>query len=80
MDESPKMPPGSYGCHEALHMASFFAEAVDEQLCGHPAIQQNTTWMMLASNAAKALADLYQAIGAEHLGAIPDPTRPVEDG
>ena len=59
--------PGTMGCHEAMHMASFFAGAVGEELCEHPAIQQNEDWAHLACTAATALADLYQAIGSKHL-------------
>lgn len=59
--------PGTMGCHEALHMASFFAGAVDEELCNHPAIEQNKDWQRLARTAATALADLYQAIGSKHV-------------
>ena len=60
--------PGTYGCHEALHMSNFFANAVGEELVEHPAIKQNPEWLKLATEAAKNLADLYQAIGKEHIG------------
>lgn len=70
MADKPEHPeyfaPGSLGCHEALHMASFFADSVDRELCEHPAIALNPHWSALAAQAAKALADLCQAIGKEH--------------
>lgn len=59
--------PGSMGCHEALHMASFLASAVDEELREHPAIQANPKWKALAETATDALIELYSAIGSEHL-------------
>ncbi len=59
--------PGSHGCHEALHMASFLMQAVDTELCDHPAVKQNPAWEALATRAHDALFDLYQAIGAEHI-------------
>lgn len=65
--QSADFAPGSLGCHEALHMAAFFAGTVDEELCEHPAIVANPEWKALADRAGKALADLYQAIGAVHL-------------
>lgn len=65
--------PGSYGAHEALHMASVFADMVDRHLCEHPTVVANEAWTALANRAADALHDLYQAIGAEHMGAIPEP-------
>jgi hypothetical protein len=63
----PDFSPGSMGCHEALHMASFLASAVDQELREHPAIQANPEWLKLAETATEALADLYQKIGAQHL-------------
>lgn len=67
MTEEDKFKPGSFGCHEALHMASFLAVTVDRELCEHPSILANPEWLDLAEQAAAALADLYQAIGAKHL-------------
>lgn len=80
-DEIDGMPvenfvPGSYGCHEALQMASVFAELVDRRLCGHQAIKLNPEWLALAEKAATALADLYQSIGSVHLDAIPAQPKP----
>ena len=62
--------PGTFGCHEALHMASFLAEAVEKELCEHKAIWNNVEWKSLADAAARNLADLYQSIGAAHSRAI----------
>jgi hypothetical protein len=50
--------------HEALHMTSFLAGSVDIELVEHPAIAARPEWLALAETAAKALADLYQTIGA----------------
>ena len=59
--------PGTFGCHEALHMANVLGELVDTRLCEHPAVQQRPEWAALAEQASTALHDLYQAIGAEHM-------------
>lgn len=59
--------PGSFGCHEALHMASVLMMTVDRELCEHPAVQQNKEWAALADKARQALYELYQKIGARHL-------------
>ncbi len=67
-----RFAPGSFGCHEALHMACVLAEMVDTHLCEHPAVQRVPEWKALADRAAEALHDLYQAIGTQHLGGIPD--------
>jgi len=61
--------PGTFGCHEALHVSHMLAEMVDSYLCSHPAIQANPEWKAQADLAAQTLADLYQAIGAAHLSA-----------
>lgn len=66
-DSKPDMSPGSFGCHEVLHMASFLCASVDEQLCEHAAIKANPEWVALADRARDALLDLYQSIGAKHL-------------
>lgn len=60
--------PGTFGCHEALHTASIVMNLVDERLCEHPAILANPDWYRLASEAHTALYNLYQAIGARHIG------------
>jgi len=59
--------PKSFGCHEALHMVAFLAEAVDQQLAEHDAIKFNPKYSRQANIAATALSKLYQAIGEDHL-------------
>jgi hypothetical protein len=61
------MFPGSFGCHEALHLALVFGEMVGSYLGEHPAIEANPEWKALADKASQALFDLYQAIAQEHL-------------
>lgn len=65
-DGKPDFAPGTLGCHEALHMASFLADAVDRELRSHPAIVRNPEWRQLAETATQALADLYNRIAGEH--------------
>ncbi len=65
-ERAVRFVPGTFGCHEALHMASVLAEMVDERLCEHPAIQLQPEWRAKADAAATALFDLYQMIGAKH--------------
>jgi hypothetical protein len=69
--------PGSFGCHEALHTAALLMDLVEARLCDHPAILANAGWYRLAHEAHARLFDLYQSIGAEHLGSSDDdPLRP----
>lgn len=58
--------PGSFYCHEALHMASYLTQAIDSELSNHPAICANPEWFRLSVEAQDKLAELYQAIGRVH--------------
>lgn len=66
-EDTKQFEPGSFGCHEALHMASFLAETVDERLCEHPAIMANQEWRAMADEACTTLMGLYNAIAEKHL-------------
>ena len=59
--------PGSYSCHEALHMAAFIVNTIDQELADHPAIAANEKWHKLATDAAEKINELYQAIGEAHI-------------
>jgi hypothetical protein len=59
--------PGTFGCHEALHVASLLMEEVDRHLAEHPAVALNPDWYRLAVRAQEALFELYQEIGAAHV-------------
>lgn len=61
------LAPGSFGCHEALHVASVLAEMVDERLCQHPSVTMYPMWKHLADKARDDLFELYQEIGRLHL-------------
>lgn len=61
--------PGSYGCHEALHMAAAVSSMIDRELLEHPAIAMNADWFHKVHAASRAVADLYQAIGVVHVEA-----------
>ena len=66
-DWQTRFAPGTFGCHEALHLASVLASMVDEHLAEHPAIVLNARWFELACRASAVLAELYQEIGRIHL-------------
>ena len=59
--------PGMPGCHELLDRAALFARWVEQDVAGHPACVANPEWFALAEQAADALRQLYQKVGAEHL-------------
>lgn len=55
--------PGTLGYHEALHMTSFFSDAIDKEILNHPAIEANPALKILAQLSFNAMAELYQKIG-----------------
>jgi hypothetical protein len=59
--------PGSAGCHELLDRSALLADLVERHILGHPACVAHPEWYLLAEQAAAALHELYQRVGAEHL-------------
>ena len=57
---------GSFGCHELLDRTALAADLVERYVRTHPACVQNPEWFALAEQAAAALHELYQRIGATH--------------
>src|SRR5262245_14671803 len=66
-DWSESYRPGTFGCHELLDRTALAADAVGRLVLSHPACIQNREWYALAEQAAVALRELYQRVGAEHL-------------
>jgi hypothetical protein len=60
--------PGANGCHELLDRTALLSDLVQRYLLDHPACVANPEWYRLANQAAAALQDLYQLVGAVHLG------------
>jgi len=65
--DDDKYKPGTFGCHEALHMANVLAGLVERELCEHPAIAANVAWYAKAVRARDLLGELYQEIGVKHV-------------
>jgi hypothetical protein len=65
--------PGTAGCHELLDRAAMLADMLERHLLAHPACVANAEWYKLAEQAAAALHELYQRVGAEHLGGNESP-------
>jgi hypothetical protein len=59
--------PGSFGCHELLDRAALVSGLIERDILGHPACVANPEWYALAEQAAEALRQLYQRVGADHL-------------
>lgn len=62
-----RFEPGTFGCHEALHMSSVFRDMVDEQLLQHPSVLMDEEAFRLAYKAQEYLFYTYQRLGEIHL-------------
>lgn len=72
--QDPKLfVPGSYGCHELLHVVSLLMCAVDSDVMNHGACVVNEKWFNHAHAAFHSLHELYQSIAEVHLPAIGEP-------
>ena len=60
--------PGTVGCHELLDRTALLSDLLERHILDHPACVANAAWYRLAEQAAAALCELYQQVGAEHLG------------
>jgi hypothetical protein len=65
--ETEMTKTADYSQHEAMHAASVFALMVDNHLLGHPEVENNPEWKVLAKRAVDALWDLYQGIASVHI-------------
>jgi len=66
-DWAEQYGPASFGCHELLDRTALIADMVESHLVEHPACVGNRDWFLLAHQAAAALHELYQRVGAAHL-------------
>jgi hypothetical protein len=66
-DWAEQYKPGSFGCHELLDRTGLTSDMVEQLLLSHPACIQNAEWFALAEQAAAALRELYQRVGADHM-------------
>ncbi len=65
--EKDNYVPGTFGCHEVLHLTNVVAKTFSEEIVGHPAIQNIPEWKEKAYKIEELLYDLYSAIASQHL-------------
>jgi hypothetical protein len=68
-DWAEEFRPGSAGCHELLDRTALLTDMLERHILAHPACVARKEWYLLAEQAAAALRELYQQVGAEHLAA-----------
>ncbi len=64
--------PGTFACHEAMHMTSVVMDNIDQHIADHPAIAANPEWFRLATRASETLFRLYEEIASLHLALAGD--------
>jgi hypothetical protein len=78
-EETPEEIAASAGYwHEALHTSHIMIEMVSDHLLTHPYIQSRDHLRRQCEQAADLLAEIYQAIGADHPDERP-PAAPREE-
>lgn len=58
--------PGTFMCHEVVHMSFLLHTMVLSQLSEHPAILSNKLWYIKSRQIAHLLYELYNDISLEH--------------
>lgn len=66
-DWRERFKPGTFGCHEALQMASVFQDMVSSHLLDHPAVLMDEQAYRLAYKAQEYLYHTYQRLGEVHI-------------
>ncbi len=67
--------PGSFGCHEALHVTQVVVDMIDRELLSHSAVLLNPFWYGKVREAQASLRSAYNAVADNHLAA----SLPVDD-
>ena len=61
--------PGSFGCHEALHVTNLVVELIERELAGHSAVLLDPSWYARVREAQALLYSAYNDMAQGHLGA-----------
>lgn len=59
--------PGSFGCHEALHVTHLVVDLIERELVQHSAVLLDPSWFDRIREAQALLYRAYQEAGARHL-------------
>lgn len=64
--------PGSFGCHEAMHVTQLVVDLIERQLVQHSAVLLNPVWYAQVREAQALLYRAYSGVADEHLD-VPGP-------
>lgn len=67
--------PGSFGCHEAMHVTQLVVDMIERELLSHSAVLLNPHWYGKVREAQASLRRAYNAVADNHLAA----SLPVDD-
>jgi hypothetical protein len=59
--------PGSFGCHEAMHVTQLVVDLIERQLVQHSAVLLNPVWYPQVREAQALLYRAYSGAADEHL-------------
>jgi len=57
VDLDDRFGPGSFGCHEAMHVAEILSGVVERELCNHSAVLRDPYWYKFARQAHDKLQE-----------------------
>ena len=66
-DWAESYAPGTLGCHELYDRTMLAFNLVEEMVLSHPACVRDPRWFAIAYRAFRALEELYERIGDEHV-------------
>lgn len=61
--------PGSFGCHEALHVTNLVVDLLERELAGHGAVLLDAFWYGKVREAQALLYTAYSQVAQVHLEA-----------
>lgn len=67
--------PGSFGCHEAVHMTQAVVALIQRELVEHSAVLQDADWYRQVREAQELLHGAYQRAAEKHFEPAADGAR-----
>lgn len=68
--------PGSFGCHEAMHVTQVVVDLIERELLSHSAVLLDSLWYGKVREAQALLRSAYNHVAEAHLAA----PLPADDG
>lgn len=72
--------PGSFGCHEAMHVTQVVVDLIERELLSHSAVLLDSFWYGKVREAQALLRSAYTHVAEAHLAAPFPVDEPADDG